>query len=87
MNNEFVISKVLDRIDHLDNKMDGKMSNLGEEITQCKLDIQGVQKDLTNHLDTKKNEVENSKRKVYYVIAILTVSIAVYEASIRLFQL
>lgn len=84
MEDEFIITRVLNRIDNLDDKIDKKMDNLGKEITKCKIDIEGVQKDLTNHLDNKKEEADSSKRKIYYVIALLTVGFGSYEALIRL---
>ncbi len=84
MEDEFIITRVLDRIDNLDDKMDKKMDSLGKEITQCKVDIEGVQKDLTNHLNNKKDESDSSKRKIYYVIALLTISFTAYEALVRI---
>ena len=75
---KFLFERILDRIDKFDNKFDSKIEDLGKDITQCKLDIQGVQSDLTNHLENKKEKDIESKRKFYYITAFLGVMFTAY---------
>lgn len=78
MSERIVTEIILDRIDKLDSELDEKMTFLTGEIIDCKLDIQSVQKDLKNHLDNKKAEIENSKRKMYFITAFLGVAFTAY---------
>jgi len=84
MDDSVVIERILTRIDKSDEKFDTKIGELKNDITDCKLDIQGVQKDLTNHLNNKKSETEGFKRRIYIANiifgAIFTVYVAIKEA-------
>jgi len=80
MDDSVVIERILTRIDKSDEKFDTKISELKDDINTCKIDIQGVQKDLTNHLDNKKSETESFKRRVYIVTSLMGVIFATYAA-------
>lgn len=78
MEDSVVIERILDRIDKFDDKLDTNIGELKEDITDCKLDIQKVQSDLTNHLDNKKSETEKSNRKFYYITGLLGIIFTAY---------
>lgn len=65
MDNQLIIDRILCRIDRFDDKLDENISGMRDDITDCKLDIQSVQSDLTNHLNNKKDETESFKRRIY----------------------
>lgn len=78
MDNDKVLNRVLTRIDNFDDKLEKKTDSLHNSITkcngdinQCKIEIQGVQKDLTNHLENEKKETEGFKRRIYYAVSFL----------------
>ena len=78
MDDSIVIERVLNRIDKFDEKLDTNINELKDDITFCKLDIQAVQKDLTNHLDNKKSENESFKRRIYIGTALFGVIFTTY---------
>lgn len=80
-----MFDKVLDRINGLDEKIDTKTDRIynyvGEcktEINQCKVDVSGVQKDLTNHLNNKKSETEAFKFRTKIAFGVIGVIFTVY---------
>jgi len=80
MDTQLVIDRILGRIDRFDDKLDANITEMGKDITCCKMDIQGVKKDLTNHLDNKKNETESFKRRFYVVTTLIAVVFTAYAA-------
>ena len=87
MNDEFVVTRVLERIDTLDAKMDGqigkmddKIVGLVEDVSENGKEIALVKKDLENHLENKKEETEGFKRRVYFVTAVLGAAFGMYAA-------
>jgi len=85
MSDEFIIGRILDRIDAFDEKLDENINDLSREIVNCKLDIQAVQNDLTNHLNNKKDKSERSNRQFYIVTAIIGVIFSTYVTIKELF--
>ncbi len=78
MDDSAVINRILGRIDKLDDKMDKNITDLKNEITDCKLDFKLVRNDLTNHLNNKKAGRENDKRKIWLISACLGLTLTVY---------
>lgn len=78
MSENLVTNIILERIDKFDDKLDTSISDLKEDMTTCKLDIQAVQKDLTNHLNNKKDETESFKRRFYIVTILISVGFTAY---------
>lgn len=85
MDDSVVIERILTRIDTFDKKLDTNIGELKDDVNLCKIDIQGVKKDLTNHLDNKKDETENFKRRVYIGSTLFGVIFTTYAAIKELF--
>jgi len=73
-----ITDKIIDRINRSDEKIDENMFDLRKEVMNCKLNIQAVQKDLTYHLENKKDELESSVRRFYIVTIIIGMIFTTY---------
>lgn len=80
MDDSIVIDRIFTRMDASDKKFDTKFDEIRDKVEQCNLDILGVQKDLTNTLNNKKDDIERSKRKMYYITGLLGVVFTAYAA-------
>ena len=80
MNGEFIVTRILDRIDNLDEKIDGKIGKLGENVNENGKEIALVKRDLENHLKNKQEETEGFKRRIYLITVCLGAIFTAYAA-------
>lgn len=92
MDNDKVLERILNRIDIFDEKLEKKTDELYDEVKECNnkvndctLKIQGVKKDLTNHLKNEKKESDILKRNVYYIATCFGIFLGIYTTFTELF--
>lgn len=81
----YMFEKILQKIDHFDKKLDTKIDRVYNDIMECKddinlckIDIQGVQKDLTNHLNNKKEETKSYNMRTRIAFSIIGILFTAY---------
>ena len=80
VSDEFVVGKVLERIDSLDKKFDEKITNICTDVGKCNTGIALVKKDMHNFLQNKNNEIESSKRRIYIGMGLITIIFTAYAS-------
>lgn len=80
VSDEFVMDKILGRIDLLDTKFDKKITTICSDVGKCNTGIALVKKDMDNFLKTKSDEIDSSKRRIYIGMGLITILFTAYAS-------